>query len=586
MTLQINLVSVPTFSSWRQANSQNFFSKTTWKKRGNNVSHLESDGLVVLEKARVRVPTWQPVLSFDGEFFTVATEPFEVYSENLVLRGERSLAKSSVESFSLDDILALDSPKSDFLSKNSSKSSPSSLVNNLIPESSSADSSTEIQKESESQKSPDHSISSLKKEREEKEGGGERREVGTIRSEGGTKSSQTSRKQKTSEVNNFVINHSDPRQRRNENHPCWIPAEYPIEQVPAELKDSFLKLSNLVYLYSQSQQNPDDFVSLKKRYLENSFGEKPARQILNLALQSRLLETDNLYEIGQKAKGYRFTETYRNQPHKIINTLRTKKDQANSDKVMNHRDNKHIRYLWEHLIRLTVNKTKLEAYRHVWQVYEPCVSILNGKFYLKPDDFGGRWYSNLTSLKKEARGLLRIEGKSESLWEIDIRNSQPLFASLAAQSKSFSDEKFSSLCQQGRLYEALMSSWGMPREDAKEELLRIFYSKNGYRSAQKKIFEDTFPVFSQFMEKSKAQNHTRFAHLMQLEERKFIVDTVVPELIRQSGGIFVATIHDSLLVERRRAEFAQDVLSGLFLGKYGVKPMSHLRDTGNYLKNF
>lgn len=564
MNLTVNLVNVPVFFSWQTAQNRNFYSKTEWRRRDFDVSAFDPDGLVVLETQKVRIPSaWQPALSIDGDFFIVASVWFDVFSSDLV-SGVSSSNVCPTETVSV----SLPSMKNHRLSRTLADCQSSSVFDSK--------SERDLKSENLSDSNPS-SISSIKKN---EEGGGEK-EVDTIRWKEFPDIDQTSSKQKTSEVNNF----REPRKRQNNNHPCWIPTEYPLEQTPVELRDSLLKLSNLVFLYSQSQPDPDDFVSLKKEYLRNQFGKQTTDELINFALQTELLESDNQYTIGQKAKGYRFTERFRNHPHRIINCQRSKRDQANSDKLMKRERNKHIRYLWEHLIRLTVNKRKLEAYSYDWQIFEPCLSILNGNFYLTQDDFGGRWYSNLTNLKREARGLLRIEGKSESLWEIDIKNSQPLFASIAAQKAGFHDEGFSTLCEQGVLYEALMSSWGVSDRDAvKKELLKIFYSKNGYRSEEKSKFESQFPTFSEFMEKAKKLNHKHFANLMQTTERKFIVDSVVPELIRQSPGIFIATIHDSLLVEKRRAEFAHDVLSGLFMGKYGVSPMTHMKDTGDYLR--
>lgn len=52
---------------------------------------------------------------------------------------------------------------------------------------------------------------------------------------------------------------------------------------------------------------------------------------------------------------------------------------------------------------------------------------------------------------------------------------------------------------------------GLTREAAKTETFRIFFSKNGYQSERKRIFETLFPTFSLFMKKAKSVKHQHFA---------------------------------------------------------------------------
>ncbi len=66
-------------------------------------------------------------------------------------------------------------------------------------------------------------------------------------------------------------------------------------------------------------------------------------------------------------------------------------------------------------------------------------AILNGEFYVLRPDEKSRVYTNLTNLKRECRAFLRYDDKP--LVELDIRNSQPLIASIIIKEYGFNNVK-------------------------------------------------------------------------------------------------------------------------------------------------
>ncbi len=73
------------------------------------------------------------------------------------------------------------------------------------------------------------------------------------------------------------------------------------------------------------------------------------------------------------------------------------------------------------------------------------------------DDFSGRIHTNITNLYKPLRKLLRVDGSDQTLGEIDIKNSQPLFLGVAAVKSGVVDRKYLDLCQQGLIYDHMAS---------------------------------------------------------------------------------------------------------------------------------
>ena len=77
----------------------------------------------------------------------------------------------------------------------------------------------------------------------------------------------------------------------------------------------------------------------------------------------------------------------------------------------------------EELLRIAEgDAAKAKTYR------ESVEAVRNGEWWMDSDPKTGRLFSNLTNLKRELRGHLRVEG--QGLVEIDIKNSQPTFLAL------------------------------------------------------------------------------------------------------------------------------------------------------------
>ncbi len=627
---------VPIFRSWDEASRNGFFTKTTWKKRGQKVSKLEPDGVIVLKTLRISADwgTWKYVIDVEGDYLIVAEEWFELFSKKLVFEGSavpetlpdsvdsqiavvskveevprvdstvpeilrrKKVVVSKIVVSKIEKVLVTVDPIAPIDSKSSinsiichnkktvhydvtaSDKSPQTLVStttydlNNPATTEPVNSKVEVVSKpvepvvSKIEEVPEPVASKIKKKVSRKKNVSSMEQGVHYDVTASDKSTQTL-------VSTTTYNLINPAS----NTPNWIPKSFNFQDIDnIKVREGMMRLSNLIFVKSHDYPTLlETFVPLKKEYLRNQFGTD-TQEIIKLGLETNLIETDNHYQVGAKSIGYRIGEQFRESPFRIININRNIHEDKNLKELLAR--NHHFRYLHTHLTSLTIDELALSRFRNDWKIWEPCQAIIAKAFYFKQDNFSGRIHTNLTNLKKVARGLLRINNGTETLWEVDIANSQPLFAAFASRAKGFNDEGFISLCEQGALYEALGDSWGVSRAEAKAETLLFFYAKNGYHSKKKTAFEKMFPTFSKFMHQCKVAKHQRFAELAQREERKLIIDAVVPEIIRRCPGAFLATVHDSLLVQERHVEIVRDVLTAQFLGQFGVVPCLHVSRTG------
>lgn len=297
-----------------------------------------------------------------------------------------------------------------------------------------------------------------------------------------------------------------------------------------------------------------------------------------------LVERD-FYIKGERSYGYRLREPYRNQRHRLMEY--THPTLAQKQRHARHRFLKRpiAKHLIHHLDRLSVDRRDFEV-RFVGhpqkELFDACLRAIEDKEYFSiEDDFSGRLHTNLTNLPRGLRSLLRVDAGTNTLGEIDIANSQPLFLGVAAQSKGIYDADYMRVTAEGRIYDVVAETVGMMRETAKTELLKAFYAKNRYTSLVKKTFAMMFPKMADFIYNAKIKDNVRLARQMQRAERRFIIDTVCGRLSRLRPEMFIATIHDSILAEKQDCEFVEAILREEF-DRLGISPRLGWRDVAEH----
>ncbi|OWK46603.1 hypothetical protein [Fimbriiglobus ruber] len=202
----------------------------------------------------------------------------------------------------------------------------------------------------------------------------------------------------------------------------------------------------------------------------------------------------------------------------------------------------------------------------------------------EPDSFSGRIHTNLTNLKRELRPYLRVD--DEPLCQVDVPCSQLGFIGLAAQSagrqhhKTYLDQDFFKIWEQD-IYAYLAAKLKLTRNEVKTHLTqRALFSSNKspyQKHPVKKLFDKEFPLLADYMKavknykpkptddpETKEKPYRVLAQKAQVSERKFIIDTVCTRIIRERPDVWINTIHDSILMLRRDAEFVKMIMETEF----------------------
>lgn len=221
---------------------------------------------------------------------------------------------------------------------------------------------------------------------------------------------------------------------------------------------------------------------------------------------------------------------------------------------------------------------QLSSVKHQVQVYNPS------------DEFGHRFHTNITNLKKDFRNFLILKDSPETpLVEIDISNSQFYFLSLIFEklfikanrhlftkdweiiepeyrnNVIYADvENFKTLTRTGRLYEYLMQAYGtkylkqIDRHVLKQQLFKeVLFFKNYSHVADAKVkllFEEHFPQVWAVIRGLKSRNRTddkdALCRLLQRLESYFVLDVLAYGLISEYQ-FPVLTVHDALICPKR-----------------------------------
>lgn len=345
-----------------------------------------------------------------------------------------------------------------------------------------------------------------------------------------------------------------------------------------ELGDSFKFKDHIHYLVGriywkqlEGRLTWDSYVSLKAAYLRENIPQ--FAEVWKWCVRLRIVERSSHYVQGSQSYGYRLTEQYRGQTHRlrtITNRAIVKRDKAIETK---HRDRPMKQYMKTQLERLTVDQAEFQRLfgNDPNRLYYAAhlQTITDGLIRCEPDDFSGRYHHNISNMFKGCRKVLRVAGEPESLGEIDIKNSQPLFLGLAALNAGVEDRLYLTLCEQGLLYEHIAAGLGISRESAKGEMMLLLFSKNGFRSSAKTFFSKEFPQIAKYMSDIKDTDHVRLARHMQKAEREFIIDTCCNRLKAQD--LFFVTIHDSILARKADCPTVLNVMQDEF-SKKGINP--------------
>ena len=350
------------------------------------------------------------------------------------------------------------------------------------------------------------------------------------------------------------------------------------------VKEQVWWLLGLLYWKHLERRLPwDEPIHLKYDYLKDNIPNWPE---VWAWCDQRLVKRTPGYIPGEKAYGYWTALPYREQTHR----LRTF-DHAGLSKRLKAIERTFLSrpilaHLKQQLTRLSVDMeafdSKFATHPNHRYYLAHLQTIVDGEFRLKPDDFSGRFHSNVSNMFKPLRALLRVDGHAETLGETDIKNSQPLFLGMAAKEAGFNDDKYMRLCEEGRLYDHMANRLGVLRDSAKHEVVMMLFAKQRFRSTAKSVFEIEFPTITAYIHEIKTKDYKRLAQQMQTLERKYVIDTVCERLKRLRPQMFLATIHDSILAQKADCDLIVSVMSEAFAER-GVNPRLEWQDVARHI---
>lgn len=234
--------------------------------------------------------------------------------------------------------------------------------------------------------------------------------------------------------------------------------------------------------------------------------------------------------------------------------------------------------------------TGKENHLNAYNKNKYCVEVIkSGDLYCHFDDYG-RMHTNFTVLKKHIRqNYLTING--ETLTELDIENSQPLFLMkvLEESPKIGVDEDefklFKLLTTSAKFYQYIMSKSNIKDKDKVKKLVyTVFFGKNNQYVEYNKVFLNLFPTIFEFIMQFKNINksvnakdktvkwiksikpktqslddYKKLAHQLQRSESNLIYNIIIKEIMTKHPQIPIITIHDSIMFPKRYKEVVEEI---------------------------
>ena len=187
--------------------------------------------------------------------------------------------------------------------------------------------------------------------------------------------------------------------------------------------------------------------------------------------------------------------------------------------------------------------------------------------FFKFDEYG-RMHTNFTVLKREIRKNY-ITINNYPVYELDIKNSQPLFLIVLMKEKlpvstmiKSDVSKYIDLVRNGLIYEEIATKFKLKdRDEAKIMMYRVLFGKNGHKRRENILFKEMFPTVYEFIRnyKESAKDYKVLSHDLQLRESDFIYNKVVRHLMNSHPDMPLFTIHDSIDIPIKYKDEVQNI---------------------------
>lgn len=210
------------------------------------------------------------------------------------------------------------------------------------------------------------------------------------------------------------------------------------------------------------------------------------------------------------------------------------------------------------------------------------------QFYFSTDKNTGRVYSNICSLPSPLRHFVYIidnDGKRNySLFEIDIKNAQPLLLAVLIEKQLKDNRKdvpedvllFKNRCENGKFYDSFKKQLKKRNikvsETFKEDFFtRVLFNKeSGNRVYRyKQLFDEIYPTVGTYLSELKSSDYKKVSYLLQSIESQIIVTNTVKVLLQK--GVFCVSLHDAIICTVDDIEIIKKAITMAF-SEFGVVP--------------
>lgn len=362
------------------------------------------------------------------------------------------------------------------------------------------------------------------------------------------------------------------------------------------------------------------------------------KQYLDHMLEFGFIRTDMEYIPGVKSKGYLISG--KNDEDTTIYLIPIKSSVARKNRARDNKEriakNKATEKKYPHLTKWFNEKLKIdvrsanlklnelcpvqtggirgtkkgEASRHTKRVKSlySINKLEHHNYYYNVDDFGGRFHSNLTNIKKELRNYITYDGNR--LINVDIKCSQPFFSTLLFN-PAFYEEKseifsirdiptlcpllFGKYCKYGfssfvimlgktlqstdkekvkefikmvnsedfykRIFTKIYPDKTFDRPNAKLMILVYFFSKNRSKAKIRMDFKNALPEVHDLYASIKKKNHRALSHILQRIESEIMIQRVVKRISIEKPELPIFTIHDSVATVQGNEHYVSEIIA-------------------------
>lgn len=235
------------------------------------------------------------------------------------------------------------------------------------------------------------------------------------------------------------------------------------------------------------------------------------------------------------------------------------------------------------LPRVTLSTEGVAAYERIyaqapsaWRkecLTESVSGVLQKRWWVSRDDKTGRIFTNVSNMTKLLRPYLQID--SQPTVEIDVRNSQPYFATVLYPAPSAERARYVELVTSGGFYKAINAMLAAPIADPdklKTKIFQgIFFGRLENRGAMWDAFAKVFPDLADEIVKKKTEDgYESFAVKLQELEARAIIAGVLAEC--HVVGIPVVSVHDSVICRVEDRERVDEMVRRHCLRVVGEMP--------------